>query len=162
MENEQQIQAIVKSLKSEFYIWFSILVVLAVLSFVFGGSMDKLNPSLTISLQSLLLLAMLVGIPGTLVWFRNKMKLINEISAIPIRLGRYEKYSRIRQSVFFIMELLVLFMQVFTVMKGALMLFMVVLVISFFIVPSRGRLMMEAGLLKPEEAEKAEEDMGSE
>ncbi len=160
---EKQISAIVKSLKTEMYIWFGALAVLAVMSLFFASKMPKMETSLTISLQSVLLLLMLGGLPGVFIWFRNKMTALSKVMDIEKRLNRYENYSRIRQAAFFVFGLLILFMYVFTVMKGAPMLFLVIIVLTMFILPSRGRLLMEAGLLKPEEtAEKNEEDLGSE
>lgn len=160
---EKQIQAIVKSLKTEMYIWFGTLAILAVMSAYFAPQMKKFEPSLTITLQSILLLLMLLGLPGIFMWFRNKMVALLLEADIQKRLIRYETYSRIRQAVFFVYGLLVLFMYVFTVMKGAPMLFAAIVLLTMFILPSRGRLIMEAGLSKPEEeAEKNEEDMGSE
>lgn len=160
---EKQIQAVVKSLKTELYIWFAALAVLAVMSVFFASDMKKLDPTLTITLQSILLLLMLLGLPGIFMWFRNKMAVLAKESDIPKRLNRYETYSRIRQSLFFLFGVMVLFMHVFTVMKGAPMLFAVVVLLTMFILPSRGRLIMEAGLTKPEEElEKNEEDLGSE
>jgi len=161
--HEKQIQTIVKSLKTECWIWFVTLAVLAVMSIYFAPIMKKLEPSLTIMLQSILLLLMLLGLPSIFMWFRNKMVSLSKEMDVPKRLNRYETYSRIRQALFFIFGLLVLFMHVFTVMKGAPMLFMVVILLSMFILPSRGRLVMEAGLAKPEEEEvKNEDDLGSE
>ena len=160
---EKQIQAVVKSLKTEMYIWFGTLAILAVMSVFFAPQMTKFEPSLTITLQSVLLLLMLLGIPGIFMWFRNKMAVLAKEMDIPKRLNRYEAYSRIRQALFFIFGFLVLFMHIFTIMKGAPLLFAVVILLTMFILPSRGRLIMEAGLAKPEEeAEKNEEDMGSE
>jgi len=160
---EKQIQSIVKSLKTESWIWFATLAILAVMSVYFAPIMTKLEPSLTIILQSILLLLMLLGLPAIFMWFRNKMAELSKEMDIPKRLNRYETYSRIRQALFFIFGLLVLFMHVFTYMKGAPMLFMVVILLSMFILPSRGRLVMEAGLAKPDEEEaKNEEDLGSE
>lgn len=160
---EKQIQAVVKSLKTEMYIWTVALVVLAVMSLFFAPQMKKFEPSLTITLQSILLLVMLGGLPAIFIWFRNKMNALLLEADVVRRLNRYETYSRIRQASFFVFGLLVLFMYVFTNMKGAPMLFLVVVVLSMFILPSRGRLLMEAGLTKPEEElEKDEEDMGSE
>jgi hypothetical protein len=160
---EKQIHAIVKSLKMEFYIWAVALVLLAVMSFLFGPSMPKLNLDTAIALQSILLLLMLTGLPGTFIWFRDRMKALLLVDDIALRLNRYETYSRIRQGVFFLFGFLILVLQVFTVMKGAPMLFLVVAVLTIFILPSRGRLMLEAGFLKPEEEEhEDEEDMGSE
>lgn len=160
---EKQIQSIVKSLKTESWIWFATLAILAVMSVYFAPIMKKLEPTLTITLQSILLLLMLLGLPVIFMWFRNKMALLSKEMDIPKRLNQYETYSRIRQALFFIFGLLVLFMHVFTYMKGAPMLFMVVILLSMFILPSRGRLVMEASLAKPEEEEaKNEEDLGSE
>jgi len=160
---EKQILAIVKSLKIECWIWFASLAVLAVMSVFFAPDMKKLEPSLTITLQSILLLLMLLGLPGIFMWFRNKMASLSKEMDIPKRLNRYETYSRIRQALFFIFGLLVLFMNVFTNMKGAPMLFMVVILLTMFILPSRGRLLMEASLAKPDEEEaKNEEELGSE
>jgi len=160
---EKQIQAIVKSLKTEMYIWYAALAILAVMSVFFATSMQKLEPGLTITLQSILLLLMLLGLPGTFMWFRNKMTALLKETDIPKRLNRYEGYSRIRQAIFFAFGLMVLFMHVFTIMKGAPMLFAVVILLTMFITPSRGRLIMEAGVAKlEEEVEKNEEDMGSE
>ena len=160
---EKQIQAIVKSLKTEMYIWFGTLAILAVMSVFFAPQMKKFEPSLTITLQSILLLLMLLGLPGIFMWFRNKMAELAKVTDIPKRLSRYENYSRIRQSLFFLFGFMVLFMHIFTIMKGAPMLFAVVILLTMFILPSRGRLIMEAGLAKPEEeAKKNEEDMGSE
>ncbi len=160
---EKQIQSIVKSLKTESWIWFATLAILAVMSVYFAPIMKKLEPGLTITLQSILLLLMLLGLPAIFMWFRNKMAELSKEMDIPKRLNRYESYSRVRQALFFIFGLLVLFMHVFTYMKGAPMLFMVVILLSMFILPSRGRLVMEASLAKPEEEEvKNEEDLGSE
>jgi hypothetical protein len=160
---EKQIQSIVKSLKTESWIWFGTLAILAVMSVYFAPIMKKLEPGLTITLQSILLLLMLLGLPAVFMWFRNKTIELSKEMDIPKRLNRYETYSRIRQALFFIFGLLVLFMHVFTYMKGAPMLFMVVILLSMFILPSRGRLVMEASLAKPDEEEaKNEEDLGSE
>lgn len=160
---DKQIAAIVKSLKTEMYIWFGALAVLAVMSLYFGPIMKKFEPSLNVSLQSVLLLLLLGGLPGVFIWFRNKMAALTKVSDVEKKLAKYEGYSRIRQAVFFVFGLLIEFMYVFTVMKGAPMLFLMVLVLSMFILPSRGRLLMETGLLKSEEeAGKNEEDMGSE
>lgn len=160
---EKQIQTIVKSLKTECWIWFATLAILAVMSVYFAPEMKKLEPALTITLQSILLLLLLIGLPSIFMWFRNKMALLSKEMDIPKRLNRYETYSRIRQALFFIFGLLVLFMHVFTIMKGAPMLFMVVILLTMFILPSRGRLLMEASLAKSEEDEaKSEEDLGSE
>lgn len=161
--HEKQIQSIVKSLKTESWIWFATLAILAVMSVYFAPIMKKLEPGLTITLQSILLLLMLLGLPAIFMWFRNKMAELSKEMDIPKRLNRYETYSRIRQALFFIFGLLVLFMHVFTYMKGAPMLFMVVILLSMFILPSRGRLIMEASLAKPDEEEvKSNEDLGSE
>ncbi len=154
---EKQIQSIVKSLKTECWIWFSTLVLLAIMSVYFAPIMKKLEPSLTITLQSILLLLMLLGLPAIFMWFRNKMALLSKEMDIPKRLNQYETYSRIRQALFFIFGFLVLFMHVFTVMKGAPMLFMVVVLLTMFILPSRGRLVMEASLTKPEEVEEEQD-----
>lgn len=170
--NEKQIEAIVKSLKTECWIWFTALAALAVMSVFFAPAMKKFDPTLTITLQSVLLLLMLIGLPGIFMWFRNKMTAISKEMDIPKRLSRYETYSRIRQALFFVFGLLVLFMHVFTIMKGAPMLFMVVILLTMFILPSRGRLIMEASLSRPEEegefvkkdelVEKDQENLGSE
>lgn len=160
---EKQIQAVVKSLKSELYIWLAALILLAVMGIFFGPHIPKFEPSLTIALQSALLLLMLGGLPGVFIWFRNRMRVLANVEDVELRLIHYETYSRIRQAAFFVFGLLVLFMHVFTNMKGAPMLFLVVVVLGLFILPSRGRVIMEASLIKPEEeAEKNEEDMGSE
>lgn len=160
---EKQIQVIVKSLKTECYIWFVTLGILAVMALIFAPDMKKFDPSLTITLQSILLLLMLIGLPGIFMWFRNRMIALLKETDIPKRLNKYETYSRIRQAIFFVFGLLILFLHVFTVLKGAPMLFAVVIVLTMFILPTRGRLVMEAGLLKPEEdAEKNEEEKGSE
>ncbi|HET9571972.1 MAG TPA: hypothetical protein VFP20_11260 [Bacteroidales bacterium] len=160
---EKQIQTIVKSLKTEMYIWYAALSILGVMSVFFAPEMKKFEPGLTITLQSILLLLMLLGLPGTFMWFRNKMTNLLKETDIPKRLNRYETYSRIRQGLFFVFGVLVLFMHVFTIMKGAPMLFAVVIMLTMFIMPSRGRLIMEAGLTKPEdEDEKNNEDLGSE
>ena len=151
--HEKQIESIVKSLKTECWIWFVALAALAVMSVFFAPVMKKLEPNLTITLQSILLLLMLIGLPGIFMWFRNKMALLSKEMDIPKRLSRYETYSRIRQALFFVFGFLVLFMHVFTIMKGAPMLFMVVILLTMFILPSRGRLTMEASLAKPEEGE---------
>jgi len=164
MENhENQIQAIVKSLKTECYIWYGALAVLTVMSFMFAPKMQKLEADLTIPLQSALLLLMLGGLPAIFIWFRNRMTALIKVTDIPLRLKRYESYSRVRQGLFFVFGFLVLALNVFTVLKGAPMLFGVVIVLTMFILPSRGRLVMEASLLKPEEeVEKNNEELGSE
>jgi len=62
----------------------------------------------------------------------------------------YKKYVQIRQSVFFILGFFILFIQVFTSMKGAVMLFCVVICICLFIIPTKGRLEMEAQIPESE------------
>jgi hypothetical protein len=157
---EKQIQAIARSLKTEMYIWYAALAILAVMSVFFAPDMKKLEPGLTITLQSVLLLLMLLGLPGVFMWFRNKMAALAKETDIPKRLNRYENYARIRQALFFLFGLMVLFMHVFTIMKGAPMLFAVVILLTMFIMPSRGRLLMEAGLTKPEEETGKNENEG--
>jgi hypothetical protein len=160
---DKQIQSIVKSLKTECYIWFAALVLLTAMCFILGPELVRSRDTLAISFQTLLLLVMLTGLPGTFIWFRNRMKKLVTVSDIPLRLSRYEMFARIRQAIFFLFGAMILVIQVFTIMKGAPMLLLVVVVLAFFILPSRARLMMEAGLLKTEEeVEEDEEDMGSE
>lgn len=144
MENEELIISTNRSLKKNFYIWYFVLMALGVFCFVTKYPFPKLNASLSVNFQQLLILCLLAGIPGILVWTKKRMKTLAEKSDISIRLRLYEKYVHIRQSVFFILGFFILFMQVFTFMKGALMLFCVVICISLFITPSRGRLEDEA------------------
>jgi hypothetical protein len=160
---EKQLSAIVRSLKTEMYIWSVALAVLTVMSLYFAPKMTKFDASLTINLQSALLLILLVGLPGIFIWFRNRMTALVLMQDVEKLLVRYETFARIRQAGFFVFALLVLFMYVFTTMKGAPMLLMAIVVLSFFILPSRGRLLMETGLNKTEEElEQNEEDLGSE
>jgi len=156
--NEKELQAIVKSLKTEMYLWFGTLAILAVMSLYFAPIMKKFEPTLTIALQSILLLLMLLGLPGIMMWFRNKMAELSQEMDLSKRLKKYETYSRIRQALFFVFGLLILFMHVFTVMKGAPMLFGVIVMLSFFILPSRGRLVMEASLTHPDEVEEKQQE----
>jgi hypothetical protein len=144
MENEELLISTSRSLKKNFYIWYFILIALGIFCFATKYPFPKLNASLSVNFQQLLILCLLTGIPGILVWTKNKMKTLAEVSDISIRLRLYGKYVHIRQSVFFILGFFILFMQVFTFMKGALMLFCVVICISIFITPSRGRLEAEA------------------
>jgi hypothetical protein len=157
---EPQIASIVKNLKSEFWIWACALGAMAVLSFWFGPKVNKLDGDTTISLQSMLLLILLVGFPGVFIWFRNRMQqLLGEVNLVK-RMKRYQLFSRLRQFVFFILGLLILVVQVFTALKGGIMLFLIVVVLSMFILPSRTRLLMEAHLL-PANDEAAKEDIQS-
>ena len=150
MENEALIISTEKKLRINFIICFLMLLVLGFLCFAMSFPVTKLNATATINLQQLLVLSLLGGIPGALVWTKNKMKTLVDISNIEKRLKQYKKYVRIRQSVFFVLGLFILFVHVFSIMKGALMLFMVVVALCFFIVPTRGRLNTEAHLTEPE------------
>lgn len=156
IQQDNQITAIVKTLKTEFWIWTIALAVLAILSFWFGPKMSKLDGDATISLQSLLLVILFTGFPGIFVWFRNRMQQLSDEMDLNKRLRRYELFSRLRQAVFFLFGFLILLVQVFTVLKGGIMLFLIVVVLGMFILPSRARLLMETHLL-PADQEAAEE-----
>lgn len=151
MENETIISSTNKSLRINFYIWYVVLIATGVFCFIANYPFPKLKASLSVNLQQLLILCLLGGIPGILVWTKNKLKTLAEISDLGKRLRMYEKYVHIRQSIFFILGFFVLFMQVFTSMKGALMLFCVVVCICVFIIPTRGRLVNEAQTGGPEQ-----------
>jgi hypothetical protein len=150
MENDVFIILINRSLRSNFYIWYFVLIVSGVFCFITKYSFPKLDVALSVNLQQLLVLVLLTGIPGILVWSKNKMKMLSEISDISSRLRLYKKYVQIRQSVFFILGFFILFIQVFTSMKGAVMLFCVVICICLFIIPTKGRLEMEAQIPESE------------
>lgn len=143
---ENQISEKVKNLNSEFRLWTIALVVLGVISFWLGPKVPNFDNETAISIQSMLLLLLMIGLPGIFMWFRNRMQTLKDVENIEIRLNRYETYSRLRQALFFLFGLLVLIVRVFTLLKGGFMLFMVVIVLGIFIVPSRSRLIMEANL----------------
>jgi|GEM_PF-1507781 len=149
MEKEALIILTDKKLKTNFYIWYGILIALGLFCFKTSYPFPKLNESLTINLQQLIILCLLLGIPGILIYAKNKMKMLGDISDIEKRLSLYEKQVRIRQTVFFILGFLVLFIQVFTLMSSALMLFLVILCLCLFIAPTRSRLETEAGIIPP-------------
>ena len=149
MENEILLSSTNKSLRINFYIWYIVLIAFGIFCFVTKYPFPKLNAGLSVNFQQLLILCILVGIPAILVWTKNKMKTLAEISDIGIRLKLYEKYVHIRQSVFFILGFFILFMHIFTLMKGALMLFCIIVFICVFIIPSRGRLETEAHIGEP-------------
>jgi hypothetical protein len=150
MENGALIILINRSLRSNFYIWYFVLIASGVFCFITKYPFPKLDVALSVNLQQLLVLVLLTGIPGILVWSKNKMKMLSEISDISSRLRLYKKYVQIRQSVFFILGFFILFMQIFTSMKGAVMLFCVVICICLFIIPTKGRLEMEAQIPESE------------
>jgi hypothetical protein len=150
MNDERKIVAVQRKLKTNFLVWFLILIVLAIVCFTTDFGFSRLNDALAVNMQQLLILALLGGIPGVLVWSRNRMKMLVEVSDVCLRLRRYEKYATIRQSVFFILGLLVLFMHVLTSMNGTFMLFLVVICLCMFILPTRGRLEAETHLMEPE------------
>ena len=150
MENEALIISVNKLLRSNFYLWYFVLIVSGAFCFITKYPFPKLNVVLSVNLQQLLVLVLLTGIPGILVWSKNKMKMLSEISDISSRLRLYRKYVQIRQSVFFILGFFILFMQLFTSMKGAVMLFFVVICICLFIIPTKGRLEIEAQIPESE------------
>jgi hypothetical protein len=150
MDNENLIVSTDKKLKISFYSFLGALVLLGILVSTLHFPFSKLNESLAINLQQLLVLCMLGGIPGVLIWSRNKMKNLAEISDIAGRLKLYGKYVCIRQSVFFFLGFFVLLMQLLTAMKGTLALFLVVICLCMFIVPTRKRLLAETFLMEPE------------
>jgi len=150
MQNEKLILSTGKKLKTNFFIWFLILLVLGGICFTTNLPFPRLNNMLAINLQQLLILCLLGGIPGVLVWSRKKMKMLVQVGNVSDRLKLYEEYVYIRQSVFFILGLFILFMHAFTTMKSALMLFFVVVCLCMFIIPTRGRLETEAYLTEPE------------
>ena len=150
MENEKLILSTIKKLRSGFYIWFFILVLSGIVVLFVNIPFPKLETTLALSLQQVLILCMLGGIPGVLYWSKNKMKDLADIADVFQRLKLYSKYVLIRQSVFFILGFFALLMQVLTIMNGALMLFLVVICLCIFIAPSKSRLETEAFLVKPE------------
>jgi hypothetical protein len=149
MENKALILSTVKRLKINFYVWFVILIGLSIFCFNTNYPFQKLNDAVSVNLQQVFLLCMLGGIPGAFIWTKNRMKALNQISDIGLRLRQYEKLVHIRQSIFFILGLFILFMQVFTVMKGVLMLFLMIICLSLFIIPSKSRLETESQLMEP-------------
>lgn len=149
MENSTIIRSTVKKLKVNFYSSFAALAVLCVLGFSLKLPAPTLEPSTVINLQQLVILSLLAGIPGILVWSRNKMKTLVELNSIEERLKKYVFYVWIRQSVFFFLAFFVLMMHVLTHLNNAAMLLGVIFLLSMFIVPSKSRLESEAALLEP-------------
>jgi hypothetical protein len=148
----------------EFRMWYLTLLVLAVLCFILGPEVEKVSPATAIPLQSAFLLVLLVGLPSTFMWFKNRLNRLQAIENVHERIDRYETVARIRQAIFFVFGVLVLAAHVFTPMKGLspLMLFLVVVLLVLFTVPSRRRLLTETGLLPSLEENVSEEEEGSE
>jgi len=158
MNNEELILSIDKKLKINFYSFFLVLILFCVLILTVYLPIQKLDAALSVNLQRVLIVALLAGIPGGLVWAKDKMKELESISSIPIRLNLYKKYVLIRQYIFITLGFLSLAMHVLTVMKGALMLFAVVVLLCAFIAPSRSRMEAEAYLINPEVREEEKMD----
>lgn len=159
MNNEELIHTIDKKLKVNFYSFFAVLILLCALILTVYLPIQKLDAVLSVNLQQVLIVALLAGIPGGLVWSKDKMKELESISNIPARLKLYKKYALIRQSIFILLGFLTLTMHLLTVMKGALMLFAVVVLLCAFIAPSRSRMETEAFLIHPEsDVEKNQEE----
>jgi len=158
MEKEALIVSTDKKLKTDFYLWYGILIALGIFCFKTSYSFPKLNDSLTIHLQQVIILCLLFGIPGILIYTKNKMKTLVDVSDIGKRLSLYEKQVRLRQTVFFVLGFLILFIQVFTLMSSALMLFLVIICLCLFIAPTRSRLETEAGIIPPIEESKPAAD----
>lgn len=140
-----------RKLKTHFLIGYLLLITVGVFTFATTLPFSKLSDSVSINLQQLLILCLLGGIPGALVWTRNKIKTLTELKDIAKRLKRYEYFVRVRQTIFFVLGFFILFLHTFTRMNGAFMLFMVVVLLCMFIVPTRGRLETEAHLTEPED-----------
>jgi len=153
MEHQKIILLTHKKLKINFNLWFYILVLLFIYCFTTDYPFPKLNATLAINFQQLLILCLFGGIPGVLIWSKKKMKTLTEISDIQKRLMMYKKYVHIRQSVFFTLGFFVLFMQLFTGMKGAMMLFFILICFCMFIIPTKNRIKTEAFPDKPESDE---------
>lgn len=146
MENSTIIRSTVKKLKVTFYSSFAVLVALCVLGFSIKLPAPTLEPATIINLQQLVILSLLGGIPGVLVWSRNKMKTLVELNSMEERLKKYVFYVWIRQSVFFFLAFFVLIMHVLTHLNHAAMLLGVIFLLSMFIVPSKSRLESETAL----------------
>ncbi|MCK9312130.1 MAG: hypothetical protein M0P26_07630 [Bacteroidales bacterium] len=149
MEKEALIISTNKKLKTDFYIWYGFLIALGIFSFKTNYPFPKLNDSLAINLQQVIILCLLGGIPGVLIYAKNKIKRLVEIPEIERRLDQYKRYVHIRQTVFFVLGFLILFIQVFTMMGSALMLFAVIIFLCLFITPTRSRLEAETGVNLP-------------
>ncbi len=162
MDDEKLIISTNKILQIFFYICFSSLVLLSYFCFSSNYPFPKLGDAETINLQQLLILCLLGGIPGILVWSKNKMKTLAEISDIGERLKLYRKYAFLRQSVFFALGLFTLLIHVFTMMENALVLFGVLILLCMFIVPTKGRLEEEAQLIKLQPKTEMEPELESE
>ena len=156
--NESRIASVVKTIRFEFWLWTIALALLSGMSFYFASSIPKLDGTTTISVQSMLMLLLLIGFPSVFIWFKNKMIALKSVEDFKTRMHRYEAYSRIRQFVFFLFGLSILTVQLLTIFKGAPMMLLIIVVLGFFIVPSRTRLMMEANLISDQEAIGSEEE----
>jgi hypothetical protein len=150
MENEKLISAVNKRLKIHFWTWLTVLVLLGVFCFLNPSVFPKLGVGLHISLQQILILCLMAGVPGILYWSKNKMKKLVEIQEVEERLKLYSRYVHIRQSFFFLMFFFILVLYAFTNIKMALMLLGALLCLCLFIVPTRSRLMSEASLFDKE------------
>lgn len=144
METNLVILSTQKKLKTRFTVWFSVLIGVGAWCFLSDVVFPKMDASIGVNLQQVLILCMLGGIPGVLVWSKKKMRQLVDVADISDRLRRYAHYVQIRQTVFFSLGFAVLFLYVFSVMNGAFMLFMVVVCLCVFIVPTKGRLELEA------------------
>jgi hypothetical protein len=154
---EQLIQAVVRNLKTEFWIWATALGILTGMVYLFSSSFPKLDVDVTIQLQSILILILLLGFPAVFIWFRNSMQKIRTLVDVEARLKRFERFSRLRQAVFFCFGFMILVVKTFTNLKGAHLLLMIVVALGFFIIPSRSRLIMENHLYREPEVKEEEE-----
>lgn len=118
------------------------------------------------TVQTIVLLVLLCGIPASLAWFNAHLRKIRRMDFPEDRLDSYFKAQIIRLTVFVVLALLTLAVSIFTDMANARMAFLMVAAFYFFILPNKMQLLRETGLnpdgtiYDPEsEAEAARQEM---
>jgi hypothetical protein len=134
---------------------FKRIYVVSIIAIVLSGIMVywlKLNltvptfgKTLSYNIQQILIILVLIGLPGVLLWSSKQVKILKEIDAMEERLDGYKKVLKTRLLIYSILAFITLFIQLFTQMEGVGMFFMIILVMFVFIWPTRGRFMAETG-----------------
>lgn len=101
--------------------------------------------ALSYNIQQVLIILVLIGLPGVLLWSSRQVKILKGTDAMERRLDGYKKVLKTRLLIYSILAFLTLFIQLFTQMEGVGMLFMIILVMFVFIWPTRGRFIAETG-----------------
>ncbi|MDP4276820.1 MAG: hypothetical protein Q8914_04210 [Bacteroidota bacterium] len=138
-------ETLTNKFKQVYLISLVVLLLLDMLSFWLrmNVTLPSVSKALAITLQQLMVIVVIVGIPGVLFWSSKKIKILKTLVTMKERLAQYRKVVMARLAVYFIIGCVAIVIQLLANLKGGDMFFIVVLVMFVFIWPTNNRLKTE-------------------